>query len=83
MTFYRTFTSHSNDWITSDTLEGVAVQVKRKRSEINQLAIAYERAQDALDTIMKKQKEASTQFAELKKKLVELAEDIEDGSDKE
>lgn len=79
MTYYRQV------WINGvpqhndeETLEGVALELKRTRSEIDSLKIAYERAQDALSNIMEKQKDASDKYKKLKAKLVDLAEEIED-----
>jgi len=83
MTYYRKVWINgipTNDF-DDNTLEGVAFKLKSVRSEINSLEVAYERAQEALSTIMEKQKDASKKYKELKSKLVELAEELEDEQD--
>ena len=76
MTYYRRMWI-SGDTVNEDTLEGVALQLKSVRNEINSLEIGYERAQEALALIMEKQAEASKKYKELKTKLVGLAEDLD------
>ena len=79
MTFYRQVWINGEPQLNNeDTLEGVAMELKRTRNEIDSLGIAYERAQDSLSSIMEKQKEASEKYKILKGKLVELAEDLDD-----
>ena len=82
MTYYRR-TWISGDTVDANTLEGVALQLKSVRNEINSLEIGYERAQEALSLIMEKQAEASKKYKELKGKLVELAEDLDEETKKE
>ena len=77
MTFYKFITTTSDDRIDAESLEYVAVQCKRKKTEIDALSIAYERANDALASIIERQKAASEDYKELKKKLIKLAEEIE------
>ena len=77
MTFYKFVTTASDSRIDTDSLEYVAVQCKRKKNEIDGLSIAYERANDALASIIERQKAASEDYKELKKKLIKLAEEIE------
>ena len=77
MTFYKFVTTASNEAIDTESLEYVAVQCKRKKTEIDSLAVAYERANEALAAIIERQKDASESYKELKKKLIQLAEEIE------
>lgn len=84
MTYYKQIWINGVPQISDETtLEGVALKLKSTRNEIDQLAIAYERAQEALGNIMEKQKMASEHYKELKAKLVELAEDIDSDDDSE
>ena len=82
MTYYRRMWI-SGDTVNENTLEGVALQLKSVRNEIDSLEIGYERAQEALALIMEKQAEASKKYKELKGKLVELAEDLDEETKKE
>ena len=84
MTYYRRVWLNGQELDIDNydnTLEGVALKLKRTRSEIENLNIAYERAQEHLASIMEKQKSASASYKELKSKLVELAEEIDDEQD--
>ena len=82
MTFYRTIVnSNSNNWIESNTLEGVAIRMKRTKSEMDTLADNYELLQEKLSDIVHRQKEVAKQYKELKETLVSLANDIEDGEE--
>jgi len=84
MTYYRRVWINGEEILNDEnTLEGVALKLKRTRSEIENLSIAYERAQEHLTSIMDKQKEASAEYKELKSKLVELAEELEEDEETE
>ena len=76
MTYYRRLWIDGNT-VNENTLEGVALQLKSVRNEINNLEIGYERAQEAVSLIMEKQAEASKKYKELKAKLVGLAEELD------
>ena len=82
MTYYRRMWI-SGDAVNENTLEGVALQLKSVRNEIDSLEVGYERAQEALALIMEKQAEASKKYKELKGRLVELAEDLDEETKKE
>jgi len=84
MTYYRRVWLNGQELDIDNydnTLEGVALKLKKTRSEIEALNLAYERAQEHLASIMEKQKSASASYKELKSKLVELAEEIDDEQD--
>lgn len=83
MTYYRQVWINGVPQIAEDSLEGVALLLKRTRNEIDQLEIAYDRAQEALASIMEKQKLASKEYKELKAKLVELAEELDESEKSE
>ena len=67
MTYYRRLWIDGNT-VNENTLEGVALQLKSVRNEINSLEIGYERAQEALALIMEKQAEASKKVQRIKNK---------------
>ena len=67
--------------VSEDSLEGKAIKLKRLKSNIDQLSIAYERAQDALTSLVERQKAASKEYDALKKDLLNAALELEDPSD--
>lgn len=71
----------TSQFYNEDTLEGVALSLKRTRAEIDNLNIAYERAQDRLTEIIEMQKKTSEKYKTLKAKLIDLAEEVDDECD--
>ena len=78
MVYYRKWVNNPTIEVDANSLEGKALKLKRIKAEVDQLNIAYERAQEALTTIMERQKSISKDYALLKKDLVEAALELDD-----
>lgn len=61
-----------------ETLEGVAMKLRNKRVELDELNQRYDQILDVMKEVQEKQKEVSIEFKELKSKLITLAEEIKD-----
>ena len=78
MTFYtRTWSNTPQLTIDKDSLEYKALKLKKLKTNIDSLNIAYERASESLTEIMLRQKDASEQYNDLKKDLVKAALELE------
>ena len=77
MTYFYTHTQRPRLTIEADSLEYKALKLKKIKDEVDQLNIAYERSQEALSNIMKRQNAASKEYASLKKELIDAALDLE------
>ncbi len=84
MTYYRTIVhTGGHSWDDTNTLENVAIRMKRKRQEMDTLSANYEILQEKLSEVVLRQKEASKEYKELKDLLVSLADSIDQPDDED
>ena len=85
MTYYRFIQTSTNSRVNQgfdpNSLEGVALEMKKCKTLIDNLSSKYEVMMDEISAIKLKQKDASQRYNELKKQLVELA--VDDNTEEE